>query len=1558
MSVMEHVSFGWAPRRALVILFAAFWLLSACGQPERPLAPKSQTWAELRTVRRAVAVTPPGQKERPPYPRERLVDGEKVKVEAGGLAWLRRDGGATLLVRGPAALTLYANSIELESGRVFVDTPSGPATELATPLGKLQLARVRASLDVSDAGTEAYVLDGEVRVSDAVRVRAGERLTAQKGGTPKVEGTRVWQDWTGGLATTDRSAAPAPFGVGTVGARPPGDVGAPRFPLAIQRMDVKVSVDGEFAVTEVDQRFFNSSSQKVEGIYRFRAPEGASIQRFGVDRVGNIAWGRVKESAAAAEQYQSNVYEGSTEDPALLEWEGPGTYRARLYPIGPGESRRVVVRYTEWLPRTGEKGERRHYVYPMAAEGSEASIPLIEELTVRIELARARANEVRVGMAGTRKGGDIVVRAQDFVPRADLSVEFFDDGISSLSAYRSKHRPDQEVLAPDARADANKAALGEADYVLVPVRSHHVPGADQAGLDLAIVVDASAANDDATMALARAAALGLLSHLGSDDRAVVWAGADALRPVVAGATALGAVDASLRQRYSAALATLERGGATDLGTMLTEAARVLDPKRRSAIVYIGDGRATVGELSLKTLEQRLSKLPRPPRVFALGAGRDVDMGLLSGISTGGFAERVEDAHAAARAAIEVLEVAERPAWIGTEVDLGANVERVYPRDMRAILADETVLVVGRAKGALPSKVVIRSQGGEQKELPLKASDLEDYGDLRRRWAGSRLTELIQTNAGRAAMVDLGSRFGIVTPVTSFYVPTKAELDLEDKALQRQLEREREERETEVVEESADNKEGGTGTRAKGAEGSMGSPSSASNKRYAVKGPADNQDPHIARQQAVRDSAEFGMIGLLNTGAGGGAAPTASAVAAPPAAQPAANEPKSPASTTTDTLSQKGNTWGDQIGEAKGAGGLGLSGIGEGGGGKSDGLGLGSIGTLGHGAGTGTGQGFGSGHGRLGGAHKSGAPTVRMGATEVSGRLPPEVVQRIVRQNHGRFRLCYEQGLTQNPNLQGRVGVRFVIDRQGAVSNVMNAGSDLPDSGVVSCIMSGFYGLSFPQPEGGIVTVTYPLLFAPGAGKPEVQPSTSPPVILALDVLPRVIVICSAAADLPLAERLLLWRERLGRVAGNAGSVLGVYQRALSGCEAPGWAERSRLLSLMLDALPSVEGRVMLWRFMKGDRRVADALYRGIVARVKTVEEMRALHKSLGLKSMDPGLLEKLVKETKNPADLAAKLRALVRDWPDDFRLSLRLLDALEDGEDFAGARDFAERMRARPDLDARVRTMIGELYLRISVHEKNAARKAEDLATARRVFGEIVEFSPDDPVARRRLGDLLRAHGWFADARRQYETLAELAPDDASVPLLIAQAANGEGQLEAAVRWTEKGKGAGAPDADQGPAATARAFAAAFLAWGRLSAREGKRDKELKDLDARASHVLASERAKSKGSVRVMLTWSHPELHPMLITNALGAAMPAPEGDVTLGIAQARLPVKSGTFVEVKVEADELESAARLGAEAVLTVVFDELGKDEKIVRLPVKFERAGPNVIRFTIGEREVTRD
>jgi hypothetical protein len=104
---------------------------------------------------------------------------------------------------------------------------------------------------------------------------------------------------------------------------------------------------------------------------------------------------------------------------------------------------------------------------------------------------------------------------------------------------------------------------------------------------------------------------------------------------------------------------------------------------------------------------------------------------------------------------------------------------------------------------------------------------------------------------------------------------------------------------------------------------------------------------------------------------------------------------------------------------------------------------------------------------------------RMGATQVSGRLPPEVIQRVVREHYSCFRMCYLQGLARDPYLEGRVVVRFIIGRDGTVSNASNGGSDLPDTKTVSCVISMYYWLRFPQPEGGIVTVVYPILFSPG-----------------------------------------------------------------------------------------------------------------------------------------------------------------------------------------------------------------------------------------------------------------------------------------------------------------------------------------------------------------------------------------------------------------------------------------------------------------------------------------------
>jgi hypothetical protein len=253
---------------------------------------------------------------------------------------------------------------------------------------------------------------------------------------------------------------------------------------------------------------------------------------------------------------------------------------------------------------------------------------------------------------------------------------------------------------------------------------------------------------------------------------------------------------------------------------------------------------------------------------------------------------------------------------------------------------------------------------------------------------------------------------------------------------------------------------------------------------AAPAPKTAEELQADRQSALKQAADYGMIGLLSTGGGDPNAPTA------PWGKDDGTDPNA-----------KGNMWGDSVGDSFGAGGLGLAGTGPGGGGRGEGIGLGSIGTLGHGAGSGTGQTFGNGSGRLGGSHAGNPPKIKMGATSVTGRLPPEVIQRIVRQNFGRFRLCYENGLRTNAKLEGNVVIRFEIDPTGAVSTTsVTKATTLSDKGVAACVERAFHGLSFPQPEGGKVVVVYPLQFspadpapAPAAATPAPAPAAAPPV---------------------------------------------------------------------------------------------------------------------------------------------------------------------------------------------------------------------------------------------------------------------------------------------------------------------------------------------------------------------------------------------------------------------------------------------------------------------------------
>jgi len=258
-----------------------------------------------------------------------------------------------------------------------------------------------------------------------------------------------------------------------------------------------------------------------------------------------------------------------------------------------------------------------------------------------------------------------------------------------------------------------------------------------------------------------------------------------------------------------------------------------------------------------------------------------------------------------------------------------------------------------------------------------------------------------------------------------------------------------------------------GQQTRGAEGEAGKETAENkNARWAARGSATPETATLPRENVLNEAANWGLIGML------------------PGSTQALNAPTLPWGTVlngSDDENKIGHLFGGSIDDALGTGGWGLSGPGQGGGGTSEFIGLNGFGTLGH-TGTCLGpncSGVGVGYGRPGGGYKPKARFPReAGPVTTNGHLPPEVIQRIVRQNFGRFSFCYQNGLKTNPNLEGRVAVKFVIGRDGAVQFAADGGSDIPDAGVKQCVVSSFAGLSFPAPDNGMVTVVYPLMFTP------------------------------------------------------------------------------------------------------------------------------------------------------------------------------------------------------------------------------------------------------------------------------------------------------------------------------------------------------------------------------------------------------------------------------------------------------------------------------------------------
>ena len=96
---------------------------------------------------------------------------------------------------------------------------------------------------------------------------------------------------------------------------------------------------------------------------------------------------------------------------------------------------------------------------------------------------------------------------------------------------------------------------------------------------------------------------------------------------------------------------------------------------------------------------------------------------------------------------------------------------------------------------------------------------------------------------------------------------------------------------------------------------------------------------------------------------------------------------------------------------------------------------------------------------------------------ILGGLDRSLIDAVIRKNLSQIRYCYQRALSRQPNIEGKVVVKFVIARDGSVSKSTIKSSSLGSQAVESCIVGRFRRFQFPKPSGGIVIVSYPFSFS-------------------------------------------------------------------------------------------------------------------------------------------------------------------------------------------------------------------------------------------------------------------------------------------------------------------------------------------------------------------------------------------------------------------------------------------------------------------------------------------------
>lgn len=545
----------------------------------------------------------------------------------------------------------------------------------------------------------------------------------------------------------------------------------PTLPRALPIKSIKIDtkISSQVATTHVEQVFRNDTNATLEGTYLFPIPESASVAEFAIWDGDRRLVGEVRSREEARRIYDDIVRR--QRDPGLLEYAGKDLFQASIFPILPHSDKKLEITYTQVVRA---EGGTVSYRYPL---GTGRQLTQIGSVSGRVEV------ESKEPLRNV------------YSPTHAIDVKRNSDrrSLVSFESDSGKEPQDFQLFYTISKEDFGLTLLtnreaGKHGYFLLMI-SPKDDWSDQeySAKDIVFVVDTSGSMAaEGKMDKARAALLYGIGILRPQDRFNIISFAGEEHLMEAG---MIAADERGRTRGEAFVKALRPVGGTNINQSLLAALGQFiesDRERPKMLVFMTDGLPTVDETNVTRIVDNVHKAIKPGvRLFTFGVGYDVNTTLLDKLAAenGGVADYVEPKEDLEVKVSNFFSKVNYPVLTAIQLDMGgAQTDLIYPRAIPDVFRGSQVMLIGRYSNAadlnsVQLKLTGRSGGTTRTytysnlSFPLR-TDANEY--LPRLWATRRvgwLMEQVRSNGEqkelRDEIVDLGTRYGIVTPYTSY-----------------------------------------------------------------------------------------------------------------------------------------------------------------------------------------------------------------------------------------------------------------------------------------------------------------------------------------------------------------------------------------------------------------------------------------------------------------------------------------------------------------------------------------------------------------------------------------------------------------------------------------------------------------------------------------------------------------------------------------------------------------------------------------------------------------------